>query len=118
MVKEYGMSDLGLSSYERPHNPFLKGDAWMPNEKEYSEKTASEIDVEVRRILEKAYATAKAVLEGKRDKVEALAALLLEKEVIEREEFLKVIACETDVQAGVEAGGAAADGAAAPAQEA
>jgi cell division protease FtsH len=95
MVKEYGMSDLGLSSYERPHNPFLKGDAWMPNEKEYSEKTASEIDMEVRRILEKAYATAKEVLEGKRDKVEALAALLLEKEVIEREEFLKVISCET-----------------------
>jgi cell division protease FtsH len=94
MVKEYGMSDLGLSSYERPHNPFLKGDAWMPNEKEYSEKTAAEIDVEVRRILEKAYQTAKAVLEGKRDKVEALAALLLEKEVIEREEFLKVVACE------------------------
>jgi cell division protease FtsH len=90
--------------------PFLKGDAWMPNEKEYSEKTAAEIDDEVRRILEKAYETAKSVLEGKRDKVEALAALLLEKEVIEREEFLKVISCDA-------VGGDAA-GAVAPAQEA
>ena len=94
MVKEYGMSEMGLSSYERPHNPFLKGDAWMPNEKEYSEQTAAEIDAEVRRILEKAHATAKGVLEGKRDKVESLAALLLEKEVVERDEFLKVVACD------------------------
>ncbi len=94
MVKEYGMSSMGLASYERPHNPFLKGDAWMPNEKEYSEKTAAEIDAEVTRILDKAYKSAKSVLEGKRDKVEALAALLLEKEVVEREEFLKVVACE------------------------
>jgi cell division protease FtsH len=66
----------------------------MPNEKEYSEKTAAEIDAEVNRILEKAHESAKSVLEGKRDKVEALAALLLEKEVVEREEFLKVVACE------------------------
>jgi cell division protease FtsH len=110
MVKEYGMSDMGLSSYERPHNPFLKGDSWTPNDKEYSEQTAAEIDTEVRRILEKAHATARSVLEGKRDKVEALATLLLEKEVIERDEFLKVVACE--------AGGGAATGAAAPAQEA
>ncbi|MCX7032276.1 MAG: ATP-dependent zinc metalloprotease FtsH [Spirochaetes bacterium] len=95
MVKEYGMSSMGLASYERPHNPFLKGDAWMPNEKEYSEKTAAEIDAEVTRILDKAYKSAKSVLEGKRDKVEALAALLLEKEVVEREEFLKVVACES-----------------------
>jgi len=88
------MSSMGLSSYERPHNPFLKGDAWMPNEKEYSEKTAAEIDAEVNRILVKAHESAKNVLEGKRDKVEALAALLLEKEVVEREEFLKVVACD------------------------
>jgi cell division protease FtsH len=98
MVKEYGMSSMGLSSYERPHNPFLKGDAWMPNEKEYSEKTAAEIDAEVNRILVKAHGTARSVLEGKRDKVEALAALLLEKEVVEREEFLRVVACEAGVE--------------------
>ena len=53
MVKEYGMSDrLGLSTYERPHNPFLKGDSYFPTEKEYSERIASEIDEEVKVILE------------------------------------------------------------------
>ena len=40
--------ELGLSTYERPHNPFLKGDSYFPTEKEYSERIASEIDEEVK----------------------------------------------------------------------
>jgi cell division protease FtsH len=92
MVKEYGMSSrMGLSSYERPHNPFLKGDSWFPTEKEYSERTAAEIDQEVRRILTEAHDAAKDIIERKREKVEALAGLLLEKEVVERDEFLKLV---------------------------
>jgi cell division protease FtsH len=92
MVKEYGMSDrLGLSSYERPHNPFLKGDSWFPTEKEYSERIASEIDEEVKRILGVAHDAARRILEDKRAMVEALSALLLEKEVVEREDFLKLV---------------------------
>ena len=89
MVKEYGMSSrMGLSSYERPHNPFLKSDSYMPAEKEYSEKIAAEIDDEVKLILEKAHQTAREIIERKRSTVEALAARLLEKEVVDREEFL------------------------------
>jgi cell division protease FtsH len=92
MVKEYGMSSrMGLSSYERPHNPFLRGDSYFPTEKEYSERIASEIDEEVKLFLEKAHATAKQIIEGKRATVEALAALLLDKEVVDREEFLKLV---------------------------
>jgi len=92
MVKEYGMSSrMGLSSYERPHNPFLKGESYMPTEKEYSEKIAAEIDEEVKQILEQAYKTAKEIIERKRSLVESLSALLLEKEVVDREEFLKLV---------------------------
>jgi cell division protease FtsH len=92
MVKEYGMSSkMGLSSYERPHNPFLKGDSWFPTEKEYSERIASEIDDEVRRILGEAHDKARGIIQEKRQVVEALATLLLEKEVVEREEFLKLV---------------------------
>jgi cell division protease FtsH len=92
MVKEYGMSSkMGLSSYERPHNPFLKGDSWFPTEKEYSERTAAEIDDEVRRILAEAHDTADRLIQENRAVVEALASLLLEKEVVEREEFLKLV---------------------------
>ena len=63
----------------------------MPRWKEYSERIASEIDEEVKLFLEKAHATAKQIIESRRDTVEALAALLLEKEVVDREEFLKLV---------------------------
>ncbi len=92
MVKEYGMSErLGLSTYERPRNPFLKGDSYFPAEKEYSERIASEIDEEVKRILEQAHESARKIIEEKRATVESLAAVLLEKEVVDREEFLKIV---------------------------
>ncbi|HTO23451.1 MAG TPA: ATP-dependent zinc metalloprotease FtsH, partial [Spirochaetia bacterium] len=91
MVKEYGMSSkMGLSSYERPHNPFLKGESYMPTEKEYSEKIAAEIDEEVKRILDAAYANAKQIIESRRATVEAIAARLLETEVMDRDEFLQI----------------------------
>jgi cell division protease FtsH len=92
MVKEYGMSArMGLSTYERPHNPFLKGDSYMPNEREYSEKVAAEIDDEVKGILQQAYERAKQIIQEKRAMVEALASRLLEKEVVNREDFLKLV---------------------------
>ncbi len=92
MVMEYGMSSrMGLSSYERPCNPFLKGDSYMPTEREYSEKIAAEIDDEVKLILEQPYATARKIIEEKRATVEAVAMRLLEKEVIDREEFLCIV---------------------------
>ena len=92
MVKEYGMSSrMGLTSYERPRNPFLKGDSYMPTEREYSEKIAAEIDDEVKLILEQAHETALRIIEEKRTTVEAVAARLLEKEVMDREEFLQLV---------------------------
>jgi cell division protease FtsH len=92
MVKEYGMSSrMGLSSYERPRNPFLRGDSFMPAEREYSEKIAAEIDEEVKLILDQAHTTAREIIQQKRSTVELIAARLLEKEVIDREEFLKLV---------------------------
>jgi cell division protease FtsH len=92
MVKEYGMSSrMGLTTYERPHNPFLKGDSYFPTEKEYSEKIAAEIDEEVKNILQEAHESARSILEQKRETVEQLASLLLEKEVVDREEFVRLV---------------------------
>ncbi len=92
MVKEYGMSGkLGLTAYERPHNPFLKGEIWSSTEKEYSDKTAFEIDEEVRRILEQTHEKTRKLIDDKRDVIESLAKLLLEKEVVDREEFKKLL---------------------------
>ena len=92
MVKEYGMSGkMGLMAYERPHNPFLTGDIWTPTEKEYSEKIAAEIDEEVKRILDDTHDKTQKIIEEKRETIDSLAKLLLEKEVVGREEFQKLL---------------------------
>jgi cell division protease FtsH len=92
MVKEYGMSSkLGLMVTERPHNPFLKGEQWQSTEKEYSDHVAAEIDAEVKQILEQAHERTTALVEKNRGVLEKLAALLIEKEVVDRDEFKKLI---------------------------
>ncbi len=92
MVKEYGMSGkMGLMAYERPRNPFLKGDHWQSMEKEYSDKIASEIDEEVKRILDEAHDRSYRIIQENRDVIDRLANLLLEKEVVDREEFKSLI---------------------------
>lgn len=55
--------------------------------KPYSERTAETIDKEVRKIVEEAYERAKSVLTDNREKLEKLANLLLEREVIFREDL-------------------------------
>jgi len=92
MVKEYGMSGkMGLMSYERPRNPFLTGDIWTSTEKEYSEKIAAEIDDEVKRILDETHKRTRGVIEENREILDSLAKLLIEKEVVDREEFKKLL---------------------------
>jgi cell division protease FtsH len=92
MVKEYGMSQkLGPLTFEKERRPlFLEGGV-VPS-KEYSENTGMEIDKEVMQIVTETYDKVKRTLEGKKDKLEKVAKLLLEKEVIEGEELRKVIA--------------------------
>ena len=96
MVKEYGMSGrMGLMAYERPRNPFLTGDNWTPTEKEYSEKIAAEIDEEVKSILDETHEKTRKILEEKRETLDSIARLLMEKEVVDREEFKKLLQLTT-----------------------
>jgi cell division protease FtsH len=92
MVKEYGMSQkLGPLTFEKERRPlFLEG--MMPPSKEYSENTGMAIDKEVMQIVTETYDKVKNTLEGKKHKLEKVAKLLLEREVIEGEELRKVIA--------------------------
>ncbi len=55
--------------------------------KPYSENTAQTIDEEVRELIEKGYLRAKQILKDNQEKLEALATLLLEKEVLFREDL-------------------------------
>ncbi len=87
MIMKYGMSDkLGMVKYgemdETTHLGYSYGGG-----RDFSEETAKTIDAEVKRLMEEAYTDAKKVLTEHKDDVEKLVKVLLEKEVVTREEF-------------------------------
>ena len=85
MVTHYGMSEaIGLVAHEAPRTPTFLGAPQPPEARSYSERTAETIDAEVRRLLDEAKARVAATLTAKRALLEALARLLLEKEVVDR----------------------------------
>ncbi len=89
MVTEWGMSEkLGPLAYvEKEDSGFLGSN----HHKDYSEETAKEIDDEVRTIIREQYARARSLLEANRDKLEAIAEALLERETLDREEIEAVM---------------------------
>ncbi len=91
MVTQYGMSDtLGPIQYGRGnHQVFLGRD--FGEDRNYSEEIAGKIDAEVRRIIDDCYVDARKILEVNWDKVERMAASLLEHETVETEEVLAIL---------------------------
>ncbi len=83
MVSVYGLNDkIGNISYYDPHgNQFTKP---------YSDDTARIIDEEVSKLIETQYARAYQLLSENKDKLEQLAAKLLEKEVIFKEDLIAI----------------------------
>jgi cell division protease FtsH len=99
MVMEYGMSErLGLLTYTHtPQSRYL--DLGLgSNEREYSERTAQDIDEEKSRIMDEAHQKVLLKLKNYRDSLEKLAKILLEKETIDGDE-LKQFAEEVRVRA-------------------
>jgi cell division protease FtsH len=92
MVCEYGMSEkLGtLALGRRSHNPFLGRD--YNDERNYSEDIARQIDEEVRAIVDRCHQRSTDILTAHREKLDAVVAALLERETLDREEFLAVMA--------------------------
>ncbi|SDU46938.1 ATP-dependent zinc metalloprotease FtsH [Desulfobacula phenolica] len=92
MVRTFGMSDnLAPLSYENHDDNIFIGRE-MTQAKAYSEETARKIDAEVSLIIDKAYKTAKKVLEENIDILHALTELLIEKETILGPELDNMIA--------------------------
>ncbi|HCY88145.1 MAG TPA: cell division protein FtsH [Desulfobacteraceae bacterium] len=92
MIRSFGMSDnLAPLSYEDHDDNIFIGRE-MTQAKSYSEATAQQIDAEVAAIIDKAYATAKKILEENIDILHALTDLLLEKETIMGPELDDLIA--------------------------
>ncbi len=82
MVRTFGMSDnLAPLSYENHDDNIFLGRE-ITQAKTYSEETARKIDAEVALIIDRAYQTAKKVLEDNMDILHALTKLLIEKETV------------------------------------
>lgn len=91
MVTRYGMSEkLGPMTFgEREELVFLGRE--ISEQRNYSEDIAELIDDEVRLIIDQGYNKARKVLEEHRKELELLAKTLIEKETINREEFLSLM---------------------------
>ena len=86
MVTRYGMSEaLGAQVFgEAQHEVFLGRD--YANRQDYSAETSKRIDDEVEAIMRAAHERARTILEERREQMETMAAVLLEKETVEGEE--------------------------------
>ncbi|MBY0586672.1 ATP-dependent zinc metalloprotease FtsH [bacterium] len=91
MVKDFGMSpELGRLQYRDSQDSAFLGTS-LGATREYSETTAREIDMEVRRIVDQAQVLVRNILNQHRPSLEKLAERLLEKEVLDATEFKEVM---------------------------
>ncbi|MBN1658733.1 MAG: ATP-dependent zinc metalloprotease FtsH [Anaerolineae bacterium] len=91
MVTAYGMSrKMGpLTFGDRDELVFLGRE--IAEQRNYSDEVAEEIDQEVRRIIDEAYARARDILVSRRDTLGTVARRLIQVETIERQEFEALI---------------------------
>ncbi len=87
MVTQYGMSaKLGPLTFGKKEEMIFLGRE-ISEQRNYSDEVAAKIDAEVREIIDRAYERAKEALTTHREVLDRLAALLVEKETIEGDEF-------------------------------
>jgi len=93
MVCEWGMSELGPLTFGKVDGEIFLGRDFGRTQ-DYSEQTANQIDAEVRRIVTSAYDRAQNIIAENEKSMHRLARTLLEKEVLDGEEVLQIIAEE------------------------
>jgi cell division protease FtsH len=91
MVMRFGMSErLGPRVFGHDRGqPFLGRE--FNSEPDYSDEIAREIDDEIRRIVESAHQTAKGLLNERREELDRISKLLLERETIDAGEFAALL---------------------------
>lgn len=90
MVGTYGMSEkLGTVAFDAGHDEVFIGKS-MAQTRPYSEKTAAEMDEEIRRIIDEAYERCRTILKQYRPQLVTVAEYLLQHETMTAEEFEKV----------------------------
>ena len=92
MVARYGMTEaLGLATFEPPRQALFLNVPSMA-QREYSEETARRIDDEIRTLFKAAHGRVRQTLTAKRDVLTSLAKLLIEKEVVSRDDLTSLLA--------------------------
>ena len=91
LVTEYGMSkSLGPRTFGKKEELIFLGRE-IAERRDYSEKTAQDIDEEISHFINLCYKQTKNILEKNKKKLEKIAELLLKKETLEKEEFIKAV---------------------------
>ena len=86
MVTKFGFSDrIGMINYGDDDEVFIGRD--LGHTRNYSEKVASTIDDEVKKIIDECYQKARKILDDNREILDKCAALLIDKERINQSEF-------------------------------
>lgn len=86
MVTEYGMSDLGPVQLEQQEGGVFLGRDYNKT-KNFSDEVAHEIDIEMRKIIDKCYKKTEKVIAENRDLLDLIANALLEHETLTREQI-------------------------------
>lgn len=96
LVTRYGMSELGPRTFGKKEELVFLGKE-LGEEKDYSENTAREIDGEVSRFINNAQNMAEKIIKEKKETLEGIVKVLLEKETIEKEEFEGIISEKSQI---------------------
>lgn len=94
MVRRYGMSQLGLRTYERARTAMVNPELVAPTPREHGDETAANIDKEVDRLIQEGMAVATELLQKNRARIEKLAVRLLDEQQLSGEDVQKGLQAE------------------------
>ncbi|MCR4321872.1 MAG: ATP-dependent zinc metalloprotease FtsH [Candidatus Brocadiaceae bacterium] len=98
MVREYGMSEkMGPMTFQNGKKPQF-WDIGFRTGRELSEEVSKEIDSEVKKIIFDTHVRVKDILAKNKDRLQIIAKLLMEKEVVEGDELRKIISENIPIQ--------------------
>ncbi|MBT3356641.1 ATP-dependent zinc metalloprotease FtsH [bacterium] len=86
LVTRFGMSDLGPMTFGKTEEMVFLGKE-LHEERNYSEQTAQEIDLQARKFIHDSYESTKGTISENMDRLEAVAKELIIRETLEKEEF-------------------------------
>ncbi len=99
MVTRFGMSErLGQVTYGQPVGARFLSTPFAAEERNYSERTAEQIDDEVRRIVDESYDRVKSILNDRREELNRITRELIRKETLDRAQLEKLLTAPAEAE--------------------